>query len=80
MNRESVRERQLAPSPEGRQLLLGSSSSKLIETGLELRSLLPMGLFKARAQSARLASGVHSTWVFPRGVGLKLGYHQSVQE
>lgn len=64
-----VRERELAPSPDARPLLFGSSSSKLTETGLQLPTLLPMELFKARADCS-VSLGAHSTWVFPRGVCL----------
>lgn len=56
VSRESVRQ-SACPFSRGRQLLFGSASSELIETGLEFPSLLAMGLFKARAQTARLASG-----------------------
>lgn len=76
---ECERESLLAPFPEALPLLSGSSSSKWIETGLELPTLLPMELFKARADCS-VSLGAHSTWVFPRGVGLKLGYYQSIQE
>lgn len=76
---ECEKESLFAPFPEALPLLFGSSSSKWIETGLELPTLLPMELFKARADCS-VSLGAHSTWVFPRGVGLKLGYYQSIQE